>query len=320
MKLINVLNIKSWKKRISFPLEYLKIKYLINKYYKNYFIIAPASNLGETIITASLMSEFKKKYFAKVVLLTNKKLREITKLFKGVDEILTIYAYYPLKKTNITSISKSKIFPVFEKYINTDFIPKNMIDSHRYLLGLKEDVKPEKIKLNSDFLSNIKNKYGLADNTIFLSPEANSLNYKILYPDFWIKLADLLISNGYDVVINSKNNKFKNYNCIFSSVLDTVAIAENCKCVIGFRSGLMDVFALSVSKKIFAIYPSDNYQIYLFMSNKNIKNNLNKTKAQTVLDYSSLNTMYYNENITETIFDGNIELLINNIKKFINNI
>ncbi|WP_413853936.1 hypothetical protein [Candidatus Ruminimicrobium bovinum] len=318
MKLINIFRIESWKKRLSFPFEYLKVKNLINRYYKNYFIIAPASNLGETVITVSLMNEFYKKYHGQNLLLVNNRMYEIAKLFKGVDEVLPIYAYYAIKKQDIKSISKGNIFPIFEKYLDSNFSPENMVDSHRYLLGLPKDIQPTKIKLDNNLILNIRNKYNIKPNTVLLSPEANSLNYKILSPSFWKKLANILTEKGYNILINTKDkNSYKEYNLIFDSILNTCAIAENCKCVIGFRSGLMDIFALSVSKKMFIIYPSDNYQIYLFMSNKEIKTYNNLSCSQWILHYSSLKTMFNNYNITETMFTGNEQLLIKETFDFI---
>ena len=168
---------------------------------------------------------------------------------------------------------------------------------------------------------NIIEKYNLnIKKTIFLSPFANALNWKILSANFWSKLADKLTQLGYDVVFNGDkfydSSYYNGYKNVFLSNSETIALTNQCYTIIGFRSGFTDVLASSIDAKMLILYPNDNdYKKEIHDIARMFIQDKNKSFAQNYISWCSLKDMFNKPNIDEIIINKNEDDLIDYLLK-----
>lgn len=117
----------------------------------------------------------------------------------------------------------------------------------------KKTVYAEFIQNNSDELFE---KYNLVKGkTVLLSPYANTVNN--LSDSFWMKIAEILIGEGYQVCTNvasSKEEPVRGTIGIFIPYKMIVDFLDKAGFFIGLRSGLCDIVS-STSAKMFILYP-----------------------------------------------------------------
>lgn len=337
MRLKNIFKLETYKNRINYFFEDIRIKRIIKQKYKDYIILMPNNPLGETFITISLIKEIQKKYKCnKILLLITYYSENFVEYFKKIcnfevlvtDKNFIAYKHQCLQRRGKNFLTKGFIYSIIVPFNPnlTNIFPKNMFDYHKYLLDLKTNSCATKFDIAPILISEIKEKYNITNKTVFLSPEANSLDYKVLSINFWKNLANILIKLGYQVLINTNSSdKYIGYPCIFDTVLNTVAIAENCCCVVAFRSGLMDIFAGMVTKKMCVIYPGKDYQIYISTTNDILEKHYSlaypklkrENMHEAVLTTQSLKNSYDRKNIKEVLFDGSETKLFDEIIRFI---
>lgn len=331
----NCSELELYKKRLlpyscKFKKEDGNIENIIKKNFGDYWIISPTYSYGEVFITASLMKQFKKTKNGKILFIVkDKKIADLILRFKSVDKVIIASQIYieikHLLENNEKNMKKGKIFAITNRYPPKKNYFENALDLHKNFLNLPANAALEKIKIEDSLIKKMKAKYDINDKTIFLSPYANSLNYKILPKSFWIKLADAATAGGFNVIINSNTREYKKYNCVFESILNTVAISEGCCFNVAFRSGLIDILAGTVTGKIFVIYPSDVHQIHRMIPNnlmaEYIKNTYRYDKrkplSKNILNILSLKKIYSNNNITEILYDNDEKALTEKIFKHI---
>lgn len=316
MRLKNIFKLETYKNRINYFFEDIRVKKLIEQKYKDYWIIVPGTGIGENFIVASLMKQFKKENNGKILFVIHDKQRiDFLSKFNSIDEFFLTSKYFINRKlfyeyNDYKIKQKGKLWVVFEednnltKYYNRRL---NAINLHKFILGLDLNVPLDNIEINREEINHIKNKYDIKNNAVLLCPHANTLNSNALSIDFWKNLADLMTFQGYKVFVNSNDENFKDYNCVFDSILNTLCIAELCICTIAFRSGFTDVLAGTVSKnkKLFIIYP---YQ----------KNKIDKKYEKSLLEYDYFSLKSFNKkNIVEYLFKNNEEKLCEDIVRFI---
>ncbi len=132
------------------------------------------------------------------------------------------------------------------KYFITEIYKRMGIDT---ISPQEASISPEAIISAETKLArlNIKDKF------IFIAPDAKSNG--TMSNQFWEKLAIQLYNSGYDILYNSlpkkQQNSFDKY--CFLTLEEARYIAQKASCVIGVRSGLLDVIT-SPNTKIQCIY------------------------------------------------------------------
>ena len=91
--------------------------------------------------------------------------------------------------------------------------------------------------------------------TIFVSTSANSV--PLMGKDYWNQLVSKLLKKGYTVINNSMNETENLEGCINLSLplMDIVALTLKCHKTYCLRSGLCDILACYLGKKLTVIYP-----------------------------------------------------------------
>lgn len=289
------------------------------------------TSYGDIVVPLCLIKNFKEKHQGKILFITIAQMYDFAKFFKEIDDIIVVsknYILYKIDKKTINSsrIVRGKIFILWCKDIfESKYKINNIINRFSYILKFKNRIDDINTRLNIHS-GQSRMKYNNYAKDIFLFPEANALNYKILSSNFWKELYNTLQTSGYNPIINTNSDEYKNYNCVFQSITNTIKIASKCKAVISFRSGILDILAISIPNKIFSIYPSDIHRVCLVYSDdkekKFIKSNysiyINNSLAQTELHLYSLKKIYKRKDIEEVLFNGNEEELISQINNFIN--
>ncbi|WP_143428463.1 hypothetical protein [Helicobacter sp. 11S02629-2] len=134
---------------------------------------------------------------------------------------------------------------------------KNFVTEVKNTLNLQSPIYKKPTILNNSVNNAILKMHTLSLNAkfIFISPEAKS-NLSVS-PEFWIKLSKAFLIQGYDVVFNvMANSECNSYGkTCFLQIDEARYVASKAECVIGVRSGFLDVVGNS-AKEIHAIYKS----------------------------------------------------------------
>ncbi len=311
-------------------LEYWNFAHKYEQKYKGYYIFMPLHCIGDLMLFCNNLKIFKKQMGGgKIVLLVKDKMRyDFVKSFPFIEEaeiideslyfhiLFTYYSNYPCK------IRKNKLYLFSpDMMIFTENIkPYNVCDLYKYVLNINTSQNVEyKLYPTLSDEENVNKKWqdmGLNDKTIFISPYATSLNWKVLSKDFWYRLAQKLTDKGYNVVFNAFDNDFTGYKNIFLPLNETGLFAKKCRASIMFRSGLVDIVALNNAQNLFVIYPKlmDHpdfglkqrevwQKTYNFDSELSIEEN--------IFNIMSLNSISGINTAKEIIFDGDEENLLN---------
>ena len=132
---------------------------------------------------------------------------------------------------------------------------------------------------------------------MLISTEATSFS-QIISDEEWLFIASLLQKQGYDVVFNTKNEKFKLHKTVFLSIKETVEFLCLSGYFIGYRSGLCDVLLPLTNARALVVYP--NY----------VKSPI------TIKNYYSIEKIYNRSNIKEAIYLNKNHLAELAIKSF----
>ena len=254
--------------KILYEKSYIKIEKNIENKYKDYYIFYPILCIGDLLAVFKSLKAFKEKNNGKILVIFNDKNRaELASSYKFIDktEVLEkkffIYSQYVRNKKFNPKIELGKIH-----YINPDLIAKtgekfhSLSELYDYSLGVNsEKTEFSNLIFNQETIQKV-NQYCKdlnldLDKTIFLSPFANSLNYKILNKSFWLNLANKLKDMGFEPVFNCSDKSYGAYKTVYLSLLQTACFACNCHSVISFRSGLTDLLVTFGCKNVIALYP-----------------------------------------------------------------
>ena len=237
--------------------------------YSDYWIFQMFIPWGDMGITCSLMQEFKKIHGGKILILVkNKNMSDVAKLFPSVDKVLIIpknvfgYIYenpnVDMKQGDYYELNHWKFIdaPYYKSKSFLDLY-KNMLNIEDININLELPVFTTQIIRKVDELfDNLK----FADKKIvLLCPHANSFNSLSLNNDFWLKLAKKISDLGYFVVFNSKKKVYKKYKTIFLPMAEQLYFCTKCCKIIGMRAGFNDLLAIMKLNNLIVLYPEDIY-------------------------------------------------------------
>ena len=272
-------------------------------YYKgNWFLCS--RGVGDTVIFLSKISEYKKKYpDKKVNVIVSETHVPIVNFYCDlIDEICVL----PYKKMcDTTQIAFGGLLPQNIKYI----LPissyqmlgyKNMsiFDLMNLTLELgecSEYLRPPIQDLDTVTLELLKKYNDDNEKYVIMAPTAVSVNS--IDGEVWISVYNLLVENGYKVLINGspneKNVLFDLADYINVPIDQIYLLAEKAALFIGLRSGLCDLLAFSKCNMVVA-YPNTN--------------------GKTFFDKYTFKNMPFEKKIVEC-FEGE---LFNVVKQFVN--
>lgn len=323
IKLTNFIYFFSKEKRHKLRKNYqseinkLIINYVEEKYSDDYIIFS-RNGIGDTYFVARLIKEFKKKNPGRVMYITEKpKLKNYLKSFSSIDNIVADKIFEPLQY-NIPlqcPIQKGKINYLFFPYRG---LKKNYVFADSYANLLNVDIVNSEIENPRITEENYKNAEKEFKNlnikpqkTIILIPEAVMFDYRILNEKFWIKLANKLTEEGYDVIFNSSNKTYsKLYKTTFLPIMDFLAFSKQVNHIISFRSGICDVLVGVGITNLTAIYPPN---LEVIWADKFIFDNLlnkyhektKETEFENIFHIYSLNSNFKRQDIKEIIHQTN---------------
>ena len=305
----------------------------IEKNNKDSWIIMPLHCIGDLLLTCQRIKSFKEKNGGKVILIVKDINRyDLAKCFPAIDDVIIIpekifmYLHYDREFEFSNNPQKGKIH-----YINPDKLKnkcrqKNVKTLFSYALGLDENcAELEKPLLSESDIKNVNEihkEMNLSNKTVLISPYAGSLNWKVLSKDFWLKLAEELTLQGYDVVFNTEKKEFANYKTIFLSLSQMGAFATKCAKIITFRSGLTDLMSMYNSEGMITIYPKDMDHPIFGIAQRDVWKNTyifdeNKTDEENMYRLFSLQEIIGKTDAKEIIFNNNeMELMQTILREF----
>jgi ADP-heptose:LPS heptosyltransferase len=291
--------------------------------YNDYWIIMPLSAFGDSLVVFKLIKEFKKNRGGKVVVISNQeRILKLARMFPDIDETKLVSSeFYENKLNTVSKIKLGKVFSChfyFREFLFNK-LSKNMLARSRDFLGITDDIYGESPVISAELISEankIINHYKLENQKIVLiSPFATTMNSNSLSKDFWSNMARTLEKKGYKVVFNSNilsENNNQEFINIFSDINVMVAFANICNAIIGVRSGILDVFRDATNVKMFVIYNHNHSVVSL---EEDFFWDEDKSPIENYINCCSLKTMYKNNNTVELIYDGNENILEQQIIK-----
>lgn len=297
---------------------------------RDYWLLEPVGGLGEAFVAAGLMKAFKEKCGGKVVFITTSQSKyDLLKTFKDIDKLILFNI--STDASALQDLIKSNKIIDINLYKEDSYLATDMIDRTKHCLGIEGDVELTKPIINNEDESVAKDVFEKLSlkkgRTIFLSPYANSCNFKVLSENFWTKLADELIKKGFEVVFNVDEKSYPNYKKVYLPINQIIPFANLCSHVLSFRSGLVDVIAGTTSAKLMVIYAGNDQQFSVAFSNNDLIDITKKFYryddeiglVENFLTMELINTIAKSDNkIEQIIFDGNEENLLNHILKLCN--
>lgn len=291
-----------------------KLNDIIGKH-SDYWIIMPLSAFGDSLVVFKLIKKFKEEKGGKVLILSNQeRILQLAKMFDSIDKsiLITNNDYSDNIFTGaLTKIVIGKLFAT-NFYINFIFnkTSSNMLTRARAFLEINNETYGESpifSKESCDFAKEfIENNNMKDDKIILITPFATTMNDKSLKVNFWNELAIKLEKNGYKVVFNShKDSKISNDFIKFMPNIEIItAFSSLCHCVIGFRSGILDVIRDGSDVRMIAIYNLDHCTSMLY---QDFDVDKNKSPIENYINCCTLNTMYNKNNTLELIYQGDEE-------------
>lgn len=295
----------------------------------NFSIINFSCRSGETFLSAYHLDEYMQKngINAPVFTSTFGYLKDILALFYDKIPFIKIpKIFFELHFLHIENNTTINYVHHFYELLQRDHFVKfernlqNNIKSHFYdelkntlrvhnNVIVHPSVSKNSIKNSIDKIKRIN----LSEKYVFIAPDAQS-NGSVSNM-FWNKLSKKLYNMGFDVLFNTipENISVMCYKHVFFALDEVRYIAENAVCVIGVRSGLLDVIS-SAAKNTFAIYlpffdrgkdfpPLSAYKVMEAFSLKNIPD----SNRSNIFEYNA-------EEIGEDIILNDILRKIESIK------
>lgn len=284
------------------------------------FIICPCS-IGDTVNILAFADEYKKIYgIQKLIVIIKEAHESLIKLFHGI-------AYFTINDMEMWALRfyiassgkydcgnilyghfppKSLDFLEYESSKELSFVHGFLSD----ILRIPFDSKPQKVSfdnISSERKRALEIEY---ENAVIICPHAKS--YAMFRDKFWEMFVAKLTMNGETkVYINSKDKAITGTKLSNLSIDEMVYAASIAKCVIGIRSGIFDILALS-DARLYVITPNiiKNPEIsfrlpknvHLYFDLRHLNEDVN------VVDYSFCDDV----NIANKLIDTILEDVISN--------
>lgn len=219
------------------------------------FYIACTNGLGDTLYTAAFVKAFKECHnIPKVCLILKDTHKEMAGWFEGIDEVIVsstlVKAFEEWSISNQVWRLDNYLFGHVPKdvckreYLVSD--PRALAKFKGLIFDIPNELPLEKPRFDYGNRDRLKEKYQLDKKTVILMPYAES---SFALPEiFWELLARQFTENGYKLYTNVKDKEQKAVPLtepMAESVNDTAVAAEECLAVMGLRSGLCDIVALT---------------------------------------------------------------------------
>lgn len=317
VRIINaIIPIKSVRQDLRKQLKYIlleDLKYNFSKLYQDYYQFVMFHPWGDFYIASALLAEFKKHHQnAKILAICkNESQKKVLETFDAIDKIKIV------SKEFYHAILSIDLFNNFKQELKVGTLyclshwnyheaeqnkSMNFLELYQKMLGIKHPSKFELLKLKTYAKNN-------ETNTILIYPEANSFDCREFSKDFWISLVDKLTSMGYNVVLNSKKQNYGRYETIFLPIIESIEFAQNCKYIIGTRSGFSDILAINEIKNHIVLYPKSMYfktitkeqqekafkRAFVMEENKTFEENMKRITSLKMFNNSAKEIYYTDE-------------------------
>ena len=251
-------------------------------------IVCPADHLGDALLIASLVGEYKKQHGSKRVILVHNDVvsDEILEMFEDLDAsfgisnsemiALSVYIYTnELWYSNGIRCAHFRgiVTDVSIKFYN--FEKSGFKEDRMNMLGLSGDVTFNTMRVpvpEND--RELKKEY---EKAVLLMPGAKSVSK--IPSGFWKNIADSLKEKGFDVYTN-----YNGLNCeemipgtkpLSSSVAELAQLTGYIHLFVGLRSGACDLISLTGSGRLVIVYPEDtNEEKSIELDTSDLVNNI----------------------------------------------
>ena len=294
-------------------------KFIQNKYPNDYCIFS-RDGIGDIFFIAGLIREFKKGKEGRVIYFTDKlSCVPLIKAFKSIDEVYYNRALGAFQefKTLQKDLVKGQLNILFFPYKGTK-PTYTFSDNYNNLLNLPLNTERELPAISLENMEKAENEFKRfevsKEKTILIIPDATMFDYRIIDSKFWISLAKELEARGFDIVFNTKLNKYKNFKNTFLPIMDFIAFSKQVKHVISFRSGINDLFAGVGITNMTVVYPPNLevmwadadevhklHEHHTFTSGNELENIFNIHSLNRTFNSSNINEFLYNFNDNEII-------------------
>lgn len=223
---------------------------------------------------------------------------------------IPIYTYDALKLTDGDGITIFSLFPTTHYLRQDDLIREGK--AHYFECIAKDlGVKVAPVYLPSKWKGaalNATRKYKLnLTKFVIVCPEASTAS--AIPNSEWVKVIDVIKSLGYDVYLNvtKQHKEFKNEKQFFLKHYELMELAKCAQLIVGIRSGLMEILAVTQVPKI-AVYPEIPDRIEL----KGVKALLNGFTMKKIPGLNLKN------NVFEYVDTTPVETIIQNVREVLN--
>lgn len=271
--------------------------------------------LGETACFLQLLYKYKEKTGHKLLTLTLHDAR--TELMRNCPYVDSVIQLEPVMYNYLSSNSllrqRFHIKNVFDLHAMPEIKaanPKSVIEELNLFLNLPRDTPLKKYNLNypSSNVERLFDQYHLKKGkSVFIVPHALCFGDNVVPIEFWQRLAEELEKQGYDAVFNSGNPVVPEYVNVFLPICEAIIFAQLCGCVVGVRTGFMDLIGAFTNIPTQIIYPSDDNPIwYIQPELKDLPAKTEKSKFYMQDLGYSVKTLFKNKNVSEYVYQ-NIE-------------
>ncbi|MCR5546854.1 MAG: hypothetical protein K6F30_10325 [Lachnospiraceae bacterium] len=273
---------------------------------------------GETAIFLQVVYKYKELSGKKLFIITYTSTRtEILKCSDVIDEVFEVPKDVYLMLSGENQMLNELGIKNFLAMHNMDLDRSTMKNEVCEFLGIPKDTPYRHLSLpgiQANWDEYFRTKNLLPGKTVYIVPHALFLG-KVVPEEFWEKLVERLREEGYTAIMNLPSETIPGVPFAYFDMVVSLQLAKHCGCVVGARTGFMDLVATFTDLPIIAIYPDDTHPSWDICKKYTWREPVNGDYAKVYMESTGINTLFPRDGITELVYTSDEEIIDEIIEK-----
>ena len=267
---------------------------------------------GETAIFMQVLYKHKEMKGKKICVFSHSSTRtELLRICPEIDEVFEIsedlFSKVRMNAEMVTGCEILDFYALHKMPLDRSTLKTEICD----FLDIPKDTPYRTIFLphmEANWQEYFSAKHLLPHQTVYIVPHAVFLG-KVVDDTFWGKLIRKLKEKGYTVIMNMPEETEPGVPFAYFDMLVSLKLAQMCGCVIGARTGFMDLVAAFTDIPLQVIYPDDTHPSWDICKQYTWEEPVYGDYAKKYMESTGLNTLYHRSDIEELVYSNDEETI-----------